>query len=239
MDAYLFSWLRLSPVTCSMHKAGSTPSQGSGSVITHKIGQNVVVATTVLPQGHNLGEKKHRYSKPPVTWELRATACISGCNNLCKCTNVLRAHRTPLKLKQSEVAVKITRERERVCVRAVGIKEELLMREKQGTSLNILLTLKSFTVQGCESLTTVGQKVGKKKIKGFYSETVRCESHSALKISHLLSITACFNPRSLSEYSKWCSKPFHHCGFNHMLLFILDFLPPLVLALQINSIVKL
>lgn len=40
-----------------MHKAGSTSSQGSDAVITHKIGQNVVVATTVLPQGHNLREK--------------------------------------------------------------------------------------------------------------------------------------------------------------------------------------
>lgn len=45
-------------------KASSTPSQGSGSVITHKIGQNVVVTTAVLPQGHNLGKKKHQYSKP-------------------------------------------------------------------------------------------------------------------------------------------------------------------------------
>lgn len=44
-------------ITCGMHKASSTPSQGSGSDITHKIGQNVVVATTVLPQGHNLWEK--------------------------------------------------------------------------------------------------------------------------------------------------------------------------------------
>lgn len=40
-------------------KAGSTPSLGSGSVITHKIGQNVVVTTAVLPQGHNLWEKKN------------------------------------------------------------------------------------------------------------------------------------------------------------------------------------
>ncbi len=38
-------------------KAGPTPSSGSDSVITHKIGQNVVVTTTVLPQGHNLWEK--------------------------------------------------------------------------------------------------------------------------------------------------------------------------------------
>lgn len=62
-----------------------------------------------------------------------------------------------------------------------------------------------------------------------YSETVRCRSHSALKISHLRSITACFIPRSLSENSKWCSKPFRRCGTNHMLPFILDvlhFFPP-------------
>lgn len=45
-----------------------------------------------------------------------------------------------------------------------------------------------------------------------------------MKISHLWSITACFNPRSLSENSKWCSKLFHQCGTNHMLPFILDFL---------------
>lgn len=38
-------------------KEGSTLSQRSGSVITHKIGQNVVVTTAVLPQGHNLWEK--------------------------------------------------------------------------------------------------------------------------------------------------------------------------------------
>lgn len=38
-------------------KAGSTASHGIGSVITHKIGQNVVVTTAVLPQGHNLWEK--------------------------------------------------------------------------------------------------------------------------------------------------------------------------------------
>lgn len=38
-------------------EAGSTSSQGSGSVITHKIGQNVVVTAAVLPQGHNLWEK--------------------------------------------------------------------------------------------------------------------------------------------------------------------------------------
>jgi len=38
-------------------KAGSTPSPRSGSVITHKIGQNVVVTTAVLPQGHNLWER--------------------------------------------------------------------------------------------------------------------------------------------------------------------------------------
>lgn len=65
--------------------------------------------------------------------------------------------------------------------------------------------------------------------KEIYSETVRCRSRSALKISHLWSTTACFNPRSLSENSKWCSKPFHHCGINHMLLFNRDFLPPFVL----------
>lgn len=33
------------------------PPQGSSIVITHKIGQNVVVTTAVLPQGHNLWEK--------------------------------------------------------------------------------------------------------------------------------------------------------------------------------------
>lgn len=36
---------------------GSGPSQESGSAITHKIGQNVMVATAVLPKGHNLREK--------------------------------------------------------------------------------------------------------------------------------------------------------------------------------------
>lgn len=40
-----------------------------------------------------------------------------------------------------------------------------------------------------------------------------------MKISHLWSITACFNPHSLSENSKWRSKPFHHSGANHMLPF--------------------
>lgn len=40
-----------------------------------------------------------------------------------------------------------------------------------------------------------------------------------MKISHLWSITACFNPHSLSENSKRCSKPFHHSGTNHMLPF--------------------
>lgn len=109
-------------------------------------------------------------------------------------------------------------------------------------SFNVPLTLKSFTVP--ESSATVGQKVeiGRKKrryFKGIYSETVRCRSRSALKISHLWSITACFNPHSLSENSKRCSKPFHHSGTNHMLSFILDFLTPFVLGLHINQIVEL
>lgn len=37
--------------------AGLTHSQGSGLIITYKIGQNVVVTPTVLPQGHNLWER--------------------------------------------------------------------------------------------------------------------------------------------------------------------------------------
>lgn len=137
----------------------------------------------------------------------------------------------PLELKQKRSRAR-NNKRERERLEEVFIKEEPIMREEQeqcGTPLNILLTLKSFTAQRYESSATVGQKVeiGRKKhFKGIYSETVRCRSRSALKISHLRSTTACFNPRSLSENSKWCSKPFHHCRTNHMLPFIRDFLLP-------------
>lgn len=68
---------------CMQQKAAFTASQEGGSVITHKIGQNVVVTTAVLSQGHNLREEKHQYSKPPMRWELRAGAGLSDCNNLC------------------------------------------------------------------------------------------------------------------------------------------------------------
>ena len=66
-------WLRLgAPSRCSGRKLVPLPLRGTGSVITHKIGQNVVVTTAVLPEGHNLRDRKHRYSKPPMRWELRA-----------------------------------------------------------------------------------------------------------------------------------------------------------------------
>lgn len=39
------------------HRADPGLSQGNEWVITHKIGQNVVVTTAVLPQGHNLWQK--------------------------------------------------------------------------------------------------------------------------------------------------------------------------------------
>lgn len=165
--------------------------------------------------------EKHRYSKPPMRWELRATTHVSGYSNLCKRPNVLWARGTPLKLKQSDAIYEITRVRGQSALRRSRIMRGEL--ERRGTSSNVLSALKSFTAQRCENSTTVGQKaeIGRKYIsKGF---TVRCRSRSALKISHLWSITACFILRSLSENSKWCSKPFHHCGTNHMLLFLLLF----------------
>lgn len=97
------------------------------------------------------------------------------------------------------------------------------MREKQQQRGTSLIAFKSFTALGRESSVAAGQKV-ERCFKRICSERVRCRSLPALKISHLWSITACFNPHSLSENSKWCSKPFHHCGTNHMLSFILDFL---------------
>lgn len=97
------------------------------------------------------------------------------------------------------------------------------MREKQQQCGTSLISFKSFMALGRESSVAAGQKV-ERCFKRICSERVRCRSLPALKISHLWSITACFNPHSLSENSKWCSKPFHHCGTNHMLSFILDFL---------------
>lgn len=47
--------------TKSLHmqdRTGPSLSQGNGTIITYKIGQNVVVTTAVLPQGHNLWEQK-------------------------------------------------------------------------------------------------------------------------------------------------------------------------------------
>lgn len=119
------------------------------------------------------------------------------------------------------------------------------MREKEEQRETVLEYSAHFEViHGAGVLSncwTEGRNREKKKryFKGIYSETVRCRSRSALKISHLWSITACFNPHSLSENSKRCSKPFHHRGTNHMLSFILDFLPPFVLGLHINQIVEL
>lgn len=70
---HVCSWLRLGPHHIAAAESRShSLSGGTGSVITHKIGQNVVVTTAVLPEGHNLWDKKHRYSKPPMRWELRA-----------------------------------------------------------------------------------------------------------------------------------------------------------------------
>lgn len=229
--------------TKSLHmqnRAGPTSSQARGLHYTYQIGQNVVVTTAVLPQGHNLWEGNIDTVNYP--WDENKRPCVSGYNNLCHCSHVLRGSRTTLHSEQSKVCCGIGWEREQL--EDGLIKGELIMREGKRNnaepSLNILLTLKSFMV--LESSATVGQKVeiGEKKyFKGIYSETVRCRSHSALKISHLWSITACFNPHSLSENSKRCSKPFHHCGTNHMLSFIWDFLPPFVLSLYINQIEKL
>ena len=51
-------------------KAGiSTPMPRDHWIVTHKIGQNVVVATAVLPQGHNLWEGR---SIQQVNQEMRS-----------------------------------------------------------------------------------------------------------------------------------------------------------------------
>lgn len=225
--------------TKSLHmqnRAGPNSSQASGLHYTYKIGQNVVVTTTVLPQGHNLWEGNIDTVNYP--WDENKRPCFSSYSNLCQCSHVLRGSRTALHSEQSKVCCGIGWERDGLIKGVLVIREG--KRNNVEPSLNILLTLKSFMV--LESSATVGQKVAigeKKYFKGIYSETVRCRSHSALKISHLWCITACFNPHSLSENSKRCSKPFHHCGTNHMLSFIWEFVPPFVLSLHINQIEKL
>lgn len=153
--------------TKSLHmqnRAGPTSSQASGLHYTYKIGQNVVVTTAVLPQGHNLWEGNIDTVNYP--WDENKRPCVSGYNNLCHCSHVLRGSRTTLHSEQSEVCRGIGWEREQL--EDGLIKGELIMREGKRNnaepSLNILLTLKSFMV--LESSATVGQKVeiGEKNI---------------------------------------------------------------------------
>lgn len=39
---------------CMQNRADPAPPLGSHLIITHKVGQDVVVTTAVLPQGHDL-----------------------------------------------------------------------------------------------------------------------------------------------------------------------------------------